>query len=451
MNNGRTPVLLIDDDEVIRSGRTQALECAGFEVKQVDSAEKALPFISKNFPGIVISEVRLPKQDGLALLRDILSIDKTLPVVLITGFGDIGTAVTAMRLGAFDFIPKPVTSAQLVDVAQRAALERAATMTARANGLLKPAGDDPKHQMLGESREIGAVRDQLARLASTQVNVLIVGETGAGKEVAARMLHRLSRRRNGKFVAINCGGVPETLMESELFGHEAGAFTGASKRRIGRIEEASGGTLFLDEIESMPLTLQIRLLRVLQERRVERLGSNEEIPVDFRIVAASKADLKQLSEAEKFRIDLYYRLNVAVVRLPSLRSRSDDILPLFNHFVAQVAEVEQVKAPELTHAMSAELLKHDWPGNIRELRNAAECFALDLPNSLWDDLQNDEAQRASLIEQVESFEKALIEQELRLQRGHASLVSQVLGVPRKTLYDKIHKYGIEPKRFRTVC
>jgi len=277
--------------------------------------------------------------------------------------------------------------------------------------------------------------------------VLILGETGAGKEVVARALHDLSNRRNGPFVAINAGALAESVVESELFGHEQGAFTGAQKRRIGKFEFANGGTLFLDEIESMSLDVQVKLLRMLQERVVERLGGNQLIPLDIRVIAATKEDLRQAADQGRFRADLYYRLNVAPLRIPALRERGEDALLLFQHFAEAARSRHGLSERNLQPGQRAALLRHPWPGNVRELQNAAERFALGLELDL--DLQSNapapaeyDSSQAGLNAQVEAFERSLISAEL--SRSHSSLrsLAEALGVPRKTLHDKLRKHGL---------
>jgi len=290
------------------------------------------------------------------------------------------------------------------------------------------------------------LREQIGALAGTQADVLILGETGAGKEVVARALHDLSSRRDGPFVAINAGALAESVVESELFGHEAGAFTGAQKRRIGKFEFANGGTLFLDEIESMSLDVQVKLLRMLQERVVERLGGNQSISLDIRVIAATKEDLRLASDQGRFRADLYYRLNVAPLRIPPLRERSEDMLFLFQHFTETAASRHGLPVREVRPEQRGQLLRHTWPGNIRELQNTAERFALGLPLGLEsvDEVPHApaEASGASLGEQVEAFERALIAAELARPHGSLRSVAEALGLPRKTLYDKLRKHGL---------
>jgi len=306
--------------------------------------------------------------------------------------------------------------------------------------------------LLGRSAVMQALQRQVQQLAATSADVMIIGETGTGKELVARCLHEHSARRERHFVAINCGGLPESLLESELFGHEMGAFTNASRKRVGKIEYADGGTLLLDEIESMPLGFQVKLLRVLQERKLERLGSNDEISVDVRVVAATKADLRAMSEQKEFRSDLYYRLNVAVLRLPPLRERREDIPLLFEHFTLLAASRYQRAAPLVSPAQLAELMGYPWPGNVRELRNVADRFVLgllgDRLTQVRGPIQNDELPRG-LPQQVEQFERALVIEELRRHGGDQPATAAALGIARQTLHDKLRKFAIAADEFKS--
>lgn len=301
--------------------------------------------------------------------------------------------------------------------------------------------------LLGESPAFLAALAHISRVAPLERPVLIIGERGTGKELAAARLHYLSRRWDRPFVKVNCAALPESLLDSELFGHEAGAFTGAAKRRVGRVEHASGGTLFLDEIESMPLSLQVKLLRVIQERVIEPLGSNELVPVDLRVVAATKVDLRQASSAGKFREDLYYRLNVVVVTIPPLRERRDDIPLLFQHFVLQAAARYNRDPRAPTPAQTQRLMAHDWPGNVRELRNAADRFVLGLDDAPGAHGSPAAGGNLSLAEQVDLFEKSLIESELARHKGSVKATVEALNVPRKTFYDKLKRYGLSREDF----
>jgi DNA-binding NtrC family response regulator len=438
-------VIFVEDDPPVRDSLVQTLELAGLEVNAFGSAEEALPHIAAGSQAIVITDVRLPGMDGITLLERVIGLDPGMPVVVVTAHGDVAMAVRAMQLGAYDFIEKPFAPERFVETALRALEKR----------VLRIAIDDLRAQLqarigieaalLGTSAVMQELRRKILRLADTSADVMILGETGTGKELVARCLHDHSSRRDRNFVAINCGGLPETLFESELFGHEQGAFTSAGKRRIGKFEHANGGTLLLDEIESMPLAMQIKLLRILQERKVERLGSNEEVPINLRVIAATKADLLSLGSEGKFRSDLYYRLNVAVLQLPPLRDRRDDIPLLFEHFVATAATRYGLTAPELTPGYLRELMAHDWPGNVREIRNAADRFVLDVGAVGLTPVAH---APATLAQQMDLVEKALIEQALSKNQGRVQKVLETLGVAKKTLYDKLHRHNIDPERFR---
>jgi len=289
-------------------------------------------------------------------------------------------------------------------------------------------------------------------LAGTSADVLIYGETGTGKELVARCLHDHSERRRQNFVPLNCGGLPEALAESELFGHEAGAFTSAHRLRVGKFEHANGGTLFLDEIESMPMAVQIKLLRALQERSIERIGSNKAIPFDCRVVAASKDDLKLLSDQHKFRADLYYRIGVAIIELPPLRERREDIPLLFEHFTLMAAGRYRCAAPIVSHAQLADLMAYAWPGNVRELRNVADRFVLGLLGDRLTQVRGDTEPRVlplGLPQQVEHFERAVIAEELRRHAGDLPATAGALGIARQTLHDKLRKFGISAEEFKS--
>lgn len=439
-------VALVDDDPAVRSSLAQTLELAGFEVQVFDAAEPALAALAEGFEGVLVSDVRLPRMDGLQLLQRALAHDTSLPVILITAHGDVSMAVTAMRAGAYDFIEKPFAPERLVEVTTRALEKR--SLSAEVQTLRRQLAGQRgiESTLLGRSPAMQTLRRQVQQLAETDADVMLVGETGTGKELVARCLHEHSARRERHFVAINCGGLPETLLESELFGHEVGAFTSASKRRVGKVEHAQGGTLLLDEIESMPMGFQVKLLRVLQERRLERLGSNDEIDVDLRVVAATKADLREMSERGQFRADLYYRLNVALLRLPPLRERREDVPLLFDHFLLQASARHGRRPPPPSPSLLQQLMSHDWPGNVRELRNAAERYVLGLGA---DQLIAAPAEAPiGLARQMDQVEKVLIEQALRQHRGNVSATCEALGIGRKTLYDKLTRHGIQPDDFR---
>ncbi|HYD31784.1 MAG TPA: sigma-54 dependent transcriptional regulator, partial [Azospirillaceae bacterium] len=359
-------VLLVDDEKHVRLSGQQTLELAGFDVIAAESAERALTHLAREAPGVVVTDVRMAPMDGLALMRRVREIDPDLPVVLITGHGDVAMAVQAIRDGAYDFIEKPFPSELLADVVRRAMERRRLVLENRALKAELAGRTGDSHPIIGRTPAMERLKGIIAAVADTDADVLVFGETGTGKEMVARALHEQSARGAHRFVALNCGAMPESIFESELFGHEAGAFTGAGKRRVGRIEHAHRGTLFLDEIESMPLALQVKMLRVLQDRVVEPLGGNDIVPVDIRTVAATKVSLRHASDEGRFREDLYYRLNVAVIHIPPLRDRREDIPLLFQYFVTQAATRFRRAPPAPSARLAHRLMAHPWPGNVRE-------------------------------------------------------------------------------------
>ncbi len=434
-------VVIVEDDPVVLMGCEQALALEGLQTTGVASAEQALTLIEPGFAGVVVSDIHLHGQDGMALMRQLRARDADLPVILITGHGDVSLAVQAMKDGAYDFIEKPFSPERLHDVVSRAMEQRRLSLEVQSLRRQLEDRNSLASRLIGRSPAMENLRRMIADVADTSANVLIHGETGTGKELVARCLHDISRRQSRNFVALNCGGMAESLFESEIFGHEAHAFTGASKRRIGRIEYADGGTLFLDEIESMPLPLQIKLLRVLQERTVERLGSNTPITVDCRVISATKSDLKAMGGSGHFRSDLYYRLNVVSLHLPPLRERREDIPLLFEYFLMQSATRFDRPTPQLEAHEQASLLAYDWPGNVRELRNVAERYVLGIRTPLSEAAHLSQA--LPLAETVEAFERALIAEEYRRQGGSLSRTSEALKVAKTTLFDKLKKYGLQ--------
>ena len=433
-------VLLVDDDGHLRNACKQSLELAGLQVRTFARAEGVPDHLARDRSQVLVTDLKMPGTGGLELMRQALEVDPDLSVVLITGHGDIPMAVEAMRAGAYDFIEKPFAPEALIGVVRRALERRNLLLQNRAlQRALEDAGP-LESRLLGRSPEAERLRGQIEALAGAGVDVLLEGETGSGKGLCARLIHELSERSAGPFVAINSGALPESIIESELFGHEAGAFTGAAKQRIGKFEHASGGTVFLDEIESMPLESQVRLLRVLEERVVERLGSNVSQPLDLRVIAATKVDLQAAVDAGRFRSDLFFRLNVVKLRIPPLRERHLDIPLLFEHFRGRAALRLGRSLPDDGDDLLHQLMAHDWPGNVRELQNAAERlvlgFGLDLGRANGAEAGN------GLRGRVEDFEKSLILAELERQGGNVTATCQSLNLPRKTLYEKMQKHGI---------
>jgi two-component system C4-dicarboxylate transport response regulator DctD len=436
-------VLLVDDEDELRRSTAQSLDLAGFSVREFSGAERALDFITQGFNGVVVTDIRMPGMDGMTLMARIRDIDPDIPVILATGHGDVQLAVRAMREGAYDFVEKPFTGQHLADMAARALDRRRLVLENRQLRAVAGKRDDIEARLPGRTQAMIDLRYRLRAVAGTDADVLIIGDTGTGKEVTARALHDLSSRAARPFVAINCAALPATLIESELFGHEAGAFPGAMRARFGKFEHARGGTVLLDEIGSMPIDLQAKLLRVIQERLITRLGSNEALPLDVRFIATSKANLEAEVAAGRFRADLLYRLNVVTLRLPSLAARREDVPLLFLQLVAEAAARYRRDDVEVPQRVIAEIERRDWPGNVRELRNAADRYVLGLGLQLAEEPNDGAASR--LAERVAEFEKGVIAGALSAHGGSLKPVYETLGISRKTLYEKMQKYGLDKR------
>lgn len=442
-------VFFIDDEADIRIAIAQSFELADLTARLFSSAEEALLAAKADgLPLVVVSDICLPGLSGQSLLNSIHHQDAEVPVILITGHGDISMAVQAMHDGAYDFIEKPFATERLIETIHRAIEKRHLTLENQQLKRSLKASQTLGPRIIGNTGNIQALRDTITHVADTQADILLFGETGTGKELVARSLHEQSSRRELNFVALNCGAVPENLIESELYGHEKGAFTGAETKRIGKFEHAQGGTLFLDEIESMPMQAQIRLLRVLQERVIERVGSNTLIPLDIRVIAATKVDLKQAAQAGTFRQDLYYRLNIVTLDIPPLRQRKEDIPALFHHFLLVAAARYGKAATALSQPEMQCLISHDWPGNVRELRNAAERYVLLGKLAQLGDSEPSQKLPTHLVDQVAEFEKSVIEQALIECGGRINETMERLNVPRKTLYDKMQRYGLDKELYK---
>jgi len=431
-------VLLVDDEEDLRASLTQGLELSGQTVMATGNPDDALERITRDFYGVLVTDIRMPGEDGFQVMRKAFEIDPALPVVLITGHGDVPLAVEAMRAGAYDFMEKPFSVSSLASVVDRALDKRRLVLENRK--LREELADRTgiEGRLVGRAPAMDQLRRTVLALAPTDADVLILGETGSGKEVVARALHDEGPRRSRPFVALNCGALPAEIIESELFGHEKGAFTGASGQRIGKLEHAHGGTVFLDEIESMPLELQVKLLRVIESRTIERLGSNRSIDLDVRFIAATKEDLEAAGRDGRFRLDLFYRLNVVTVAIPPLRDRLEDIPLLFQHLAVEARARYRREIPDMPDSYLAKLMAHDWPGNVRELRNVADRFVL----GLEPDAHASNGSGASLSDQVAAYEKALITAELKKNGGVIKQTYESLGLSRKALYEKMRKYGL---------
>lgn len=437
-------VAFVEDDEVLLRANVQSLKLAGFNVSPFSSARQALGQIGPEFPGVVITDLRMPDIDGRMLFRQLREMDADLPVIFITGHADIGEAVDAMHEGVYDYLVKPYSVERLVGSTRRALNQRRLVLDNRRL-LAAAGGTEVEGSLLGETPVMERLRATLRQVAQANVDVLLEGETGVGKELVARLIHRSSRRRSHPFVTIDFAALPEAMTESELFGHEAGAFNGALRRRIGRIESSDRGTLFLDDLESMPTGMQGKLLRVLEEREITPVGGNEQRGVDLRVVAAAKGDLQALVDQGTFRSDLYYRLNVIRIRIPPLRERTADIPLLFARFLADASTRFGRDLPKLTDAVRLRLLTHDWPGNVRELFHFAERVALGVDEL---ELITPAATGDSLPERVTAYETQLIKDALRSCGGDARVAVDLLGIPRKTFYDKVRKHRIDIRSFR---
>ncbi|CAE6888492.1 sigma-54-dependent transcriptional regulator [Vibrio alginolyticus] len=437
-------IILVEDDKELRESLSEILELNGFNVNAFPSADKALPCINYGCDTTIVSDIRMPNMDGITFLEHIRQVDEDIPVILISGHADIETALQCIKLGAFDFVEKPLRPEHLLGLVKKASQHRQLTLE---NRRLKQSSNRQislDEVLLGQSEPMIKLKQRLITLANADVNIVINGETGTGKEKIARTLHAQSERKDKPFVAINCGAMPENLIESELFGHEQGSFTGAVKKRIGKIEYASGGTLFLDEIESMPLSAQIRLLRVIQEGELERVGSNQLVKVDLKVLSASKEDLLALSQKGGFRQDLYYRLNVASLDIPPLRERKDDIPLLLSHFIHESELRLGKKALPLSPIHFQQLMGHNWPGNVRELMNEADRVTLGISDFIN---VSTKPECTSLAHQLAQFELQVLHNALARYSGHIGDTAEHLDIPRKNLYLRMKKYGLKREEY----
>ncbi|WP_296101609.1 sigma-54 dependent transcriptional regulator [uncultured Agrobacterium sp.] len=435
-------VLLIDDEEDLRLSTAQALELVGLDVVTIDNADHVFELIGYSFDGVIVSDIRMPGIDGMSLLQKVRELDAEIPVILVTGHGDVQLAVSAMRNGAYDFIEKPFSIHYLASIIKRAMDRRSLVLENRRLRAVAGKRDDLETRLPGRTQAMVDLRYRIRAIGAADADTLIIGDTGAGKEVVARALHDISARADRPFVAINCAALPQHLIESELFGHEAGAFPGALRARYGKFEHARGGTILLDEIGSMPPDMQGKLLRVLQERTITRLGSNETVELDVRFIATSKTDLAQEALAGRFRQDLLYRLNVATIRVPSLAQRQSDIPLLFLHLVREAAARYGRDDMEVPSTIISSLAMREWPGNVRELRNEADRFVLGLDGRSGEGSQSDPLGSHGLSAKVAEFEKGIIARTIATHKGNLKAVYETLGISRKTLYEKMQKYAL---------
>ena len=444
MTNGK--LLIVDDDIVVRDSLGKWFESEGFDVTIAAGAPPALEILSHDRFDLALVDIKMPGVDGIELQAKLRQIDPDMPVVIMTGYASVETAVRALKNGAYDYITKPFDPDELVHLVTNAISHRSATKeVVRLRENLKQIFPDT--QLIGQSSSMKRVMELVEMVAPTDATVLITGESGTGKEVVARAVHAASPRRYNPLVAIHCGALTESLLESELFGHERGAFTGAQARKKGKFEVADGGTVFLDEISDISLRVQTDLLRVLQEKEIVRVGDTQPVKVDFRAIAATNKSLEKLVDERLFRPDLYYRLNVFTIEIPPLRARREDIPLLADHFLAKLA-THMNRPPQRLSAKALEvLMDHQWPGNVRELENCIErAMLIDRETELKPEdfpFQAGSARSSSLSGQrLEDIEKIHIERMLEETNWNLSRTARILDIDRTTLYNKIKRYGL---------
>jgi two-component system nitrogen regulation response regulator NtrX len=451
-----TRVLIVDDDQTTLASLSRAFRLAGYEAVVCDNATRAVALVQQERFDIVFSDVVMPGKDGLAMLAELRELGVTTPVIMVSGQATVDMAVRATRLGAADFLEKPISSDKLLLTVEHTL--RLARLEEENRQLRRRVG---RHELVWTSDVMQRVMAQVDRVAPTESRVCILGETGTGKELVARAIHERSARRERPFVTVNCAAIPSELIESELFGHEKGAFTGAASRHLGKFEQANGGTLFLDEIGDMPAAMQAKLLRLLQEGELERIGGERPIVVNTRVIVATHRDLDALVEKGAFREDLYHRIFVFPIRMPPLRERPDDVPVLAGHFAAIIAEQNGWKPRAFQPAALEELARYAWPGNVRELRNVVERLLLltdgDVDADAVRDVLTATSARAkggvrmavgTLASRVDAFEREAVVSELAAHGYRVSETARALGLERSHLYKKCQQLGIDLKAER---
>jgi len=450
-------ILVADDEKNMLWALTNVLSKQGFKTFTARDGEEAIHQFNKHLPDVVLLDLKMPKKNGIEVLKEIKKINDSIPVIMITAHGNIETAIEAMKLGAFDYVQKPFEMEEINVLIKKALKIRDLTMEVE---LLRDelSRISRGNQIIGESPQIKEVMDLVNRVAKSNATVLILGESGTGKELVANAIHYNSDRKNKPFVKVNCGALPENLLESELFGHEKGAFTGAISRKIGRFERAHGGSIFLDEIGEMSFSTQVKLLRVLQEKQIERVGSTEVIDVDVRIIAATNKDLKRLVEEGRFREDLYYRLNVIPIKIPPLRERKQDIPLLVKYFLQKYSLETGRRGMTISDSALDKLKTYSWPGNIRELQNVIERAVILSPGReiTEDQLPPEIVKRDRQVEldefklpkngvNLNDLEKSLIKQALDMTNDNQTEAARLLGITRHTLIYRMEKYGLKDR------
>ncbi len=453
-------ILIVDDNETIREGLAHMVKKLGHEAIIATSGDAGVAAFKKRPADFVITDLKMEGGTGVDVLKGISAIDPDVPIMIITGFGTVETAVEAMKLGAFDFITKPIQP-EVVRLKVASALELSAARKGRKKSealteTFKADADARFPELVGGGEKMAIVRRTVEKVANSDTTVFIAGESGTGKELIARAIHRLSKRKNGPFIKVNCGALTETLLESELFGHEKGAFTGAIKQKLGRFELADGGTLFLDEVGDVPPAMQVKLLRALQEQEFERVGGEAPIKVDVRVLSATNKDLDVEVASGRFRQDLFFRLHVLPVKLPPLRERREDIPHLCTHFVAKLGPKTNARIRAVSDAALGRIMAYHWPGNVRELENAIEqalVFAegdeitpAALPQFLQGGAEDDKLEvprELSLPEILDDLERQLILKAYTKAGRVKTETARLLGIKTSALYYKLEKYGIE--------
>jgi len=448
-------ILIVDDEDAQRSILKGYLEKKGYKIFSASSGTEGIKAVQNNLIDIVLSDFKMPDKTGLEVLEEVKKINPEISFVILTAYGTIENAVKAMRLGAFDYISKPVDLDELDLMIERIIEHNnlKSEIQILKNRLKEKFKID---SFISHSAKMEEVLSVAARAADSKATILIAGESGTGKEVLAKSIHYVSPRKEKPFIAVNIPALPETLLESELFGHEKGAFTGAEKAKKGRFELADGGTIFLDEIGDIPINLQVKLLRVLQEHQIEKVGSSENINIDVRIIAATHQNLEEKIKDGSFREDLYYRLNIVSLHIPPLRERREDILPLIDYFIEKYAKENSRNKLSLSKEVIDSLIKYNFPGNVRELENIIERAVVlcrsetitlnDLPNIVKGFKAEEEIlqkESGSLIDQVEELEKKLIFDALSSANGNQSQAGRMLGLTERNLRYKMQKYGIK--------
>ncbi|MGC8767567.1 MAG: sigma-54-dependent transcriptional regulator [Brevinematia bacterium] len=463
----RETILIVDDEEKIREGLKTIFELEGFNVITSQDGNDAIKKINSEKVDVVILDLKMPNLNGYEFLSIVSKTDPFLPIIILTAHGSLEDAVKLTKQGAFDYFIKPPNIDKLITSINKALDYRKNLLEKAKEKVITPK--DALDAIIGESDEIKEIKELIRRVASTDATVLITGESGTGKELIANAIHALSPRRNGPFVKVNCGSIPETLLEAELFGHEKGAFTGAINRRKGRFELADGGTIFLDEIGEISPKLQVALLRVLQEKEFQRVGGEENIKVDVRIITATNKNLEEEVKKGNFREDLYYRINIITIHIPPLRQRVSDIPILCNYFLKRYSEIHNKKINGISDELIKVLIEYRWPGNVRELQNfiesaiimcnkeilSIECIPPHYKSKLFSSKieyytlqQNQKEDNIPIIpikvgQKLEEIEKKVIEETLKFTNYNKSKAARILGVTRKTLLMKLKKYNLE--------